>query len=108
MGNNKGTLFGLPRHAVDKITALFSHEKNIHRVIIYGSRAIGNYRLGSDIDLCIDSDSMDLTQLLKLENQVDDLLLPWKVDLSLKNKIDNPNLLDHINNVGIVFYATTK
>lgn len=105
MNNEVSTLFGLPKHAVDKITALFSHEKAVHRVIIYGSRAIGNYRPGSDIDLCIDSDNMNLTELLKIENKIDDLFLPWKVDLSLKHKIDNPNLLDHINNVGLVFYV---
>ncbi len=97
--------FGLPEHAVDQLVNLFSQYKSIHRVIIYGSRATGNYRPGSDIDLCIDADQMNLTQLLKIENQIDDLLLPWKIDLSLKHSIDNPNLLQHINDVGVVFYA---
>ncbi len=99
------TLFGLPKHVINELSTVFSHYNAIDHVIIYGSRAMGNYRPGSDIDLCIDSDSLNLTQLLKIENQIDDLLIPWKVDLSLKNKIDNPNLLDHIHHIGVLFYS---
>ena len=71
---------------------------------MYGSRAMGNYKLGSDIDLCIEAESLDLIKLLKIENQLDDLLLPWKIDLSLKHTIDNPALLEHMNSFGVVFY----
>ncbi len=104
----KKNTFGLPTYVIEQLRTLFSHEQGICRVIIYGSRAMGTYRTGSDIDLCIESKSMDLTQLLKIENQIDDLLLPWKVDLSLKNKIDNQNFLDHINTEGVVFWIRPK
>ncbi len=39
-----------------------------------------------------------------MESQIDELLLPWMVDLSLKDRIDNPALLDHIARVGLTFY----
>jgi hypothetical protein len=42
--------------------------------------------------------------LLKIENEIDDLLLPYEIDLSLFHKIENPQLIDHINRVGKVFY----
>ena len=42
---------------------------------------------------------------LALENQLDDLLLPWKIDIVLFDKIDNPALRDHIDRVGIPFSA---
>jgi len=58
----------------------------------------------SDIDLCIEAESFGLTELLCIENRIDDLLLPWKLDLSLLHKIDNPALLDHIRRVGVIFY----
>lgn len=96
--------WGLPDDAIEKLIAVFKCYPKINQVILYGSRALGNYRLGSDIDLCIEADELSLTDLLKIENQIDDLLLPWKVDLSLKNKIDNPHLIEHIETVGIVFY----
>jgi predicted nucleotidyltransferase len=95
---------GLPEHAVEKLCGIFCDYPPIRRVILYGSRAMGTYRPGSDIDLCIDAELLGLTELLSIENRIDDLLLPWKVDLSLLHKIDNPALLDHIRRVGVTLY----
>jgi hypothetical protein len=58
-----------------------------------------------DIDLSIQAPTLGLTDLLAIENQIDDLLLPWTVDLSLLQHIDNPDLLDHIRRTGIPLYA---
>lgn len=96
--------YGLPEAAVERLRALFRGWPQIRRVLIYGSRAKGNFRPGSDIDLTIDSDDLSLVQLLAIENQIDDLLLPWMVDLSLLHGIDNPALLEHVQRVGKVFY----
>ena len=46
----------------------------------------------------------EASELLKLENELDDLLLPYKIDLSMLHQIDDPELLDHIRRVGVVFY----
>jgi predicted nucleotidyltransferase len=97
-------LFGLSINVIEKIHGIFRRHELIKKVILYGSRAMGKFRLGSDIDLCIEGEGLTLTELLVIENQIDDLLLPWKVDLSLKSKIDNPDLLEHIDLVGIEFY----
>ena len=97
--------FGLPAHAVEKLRGVFQGWPQIQRVLLYGSRAKGNYRPGSDIDLAIEGDELSLSQMLAIENQIDDLLLPWMVDISLKHRIENPALLDHIERVGISFYT---
>lgn len=102
MKNSK--LFGLSEDTIKKIRAVFANYGEIKRVLLYGSRAKGNYRYSSDIDLCIEGEMLNLTQLLKIENELDDLLLPWKIDLSLKHKIDNEALLQHIRDNGITFY----
>jgi predicted nucleotidyltransferase len=95
---------GLPESAVANLRAIFSDYPEIDRVVLYGSRALGSCRTGSDIDLTIEAETMDLSELLTIENRIDDLLLPWKVDLSLRHKIDNPDLLAHIDRVGVTFY----
>lgn len=97
--------FGLPANAINKLRDVFNGWPEIQRVVLYGSRAKGSYRPGSDIDLTIEADALSLSQLLALENQIDELLLPWMVDLSLKRHIDNPALLDHIHRVGVPFYV---
>ena len=99
------TIYGLPKKAIAKLCGVFSQYPAIQSVLLYGSRAKGNYRPGSDIDLSIQAPALGLSDLLAIENQIDDLLLPWTVDLSLLHQIDNPDLLDHIHRIGIPLYA---
>lgn len=96
-------LFGLPDSAVNKLRQVFESDERICQVWLYGSRATGKQKTASDIDLCVDGEQLNLADLHNLEHKVDDLYLPWKVDLSLKHQIDNPALLEHIKNVGIGF-----
>jgi predicted nucleotidyltransferase len=97
-------MFGLKDSQILALNALFSRYHSIDKVILYGSRAKGNYKNGSDIDLTILDHHMNHTELLRLETEMDDLLLPYKIDLSLFRQIDNPNLIDHIEKVGKLFY----
>ena len=99
------TEFGLKPETVAKINAVFSAHPQINQVILYGSRAKGTQRNGSDIDLTIKGEDVTLAQLLKIENELDELLLPYKIDLSLYHHIDNPELIGHIQRVGKIFYT---
>ena len=63
-----------------------------------------NYLPGSDIDLALEGKNLSLDTLHKIENDIDDLLLPYKMDLSLLRQIQNAALLDHIERVGTTFY----
>ena len=98
--------YGLPQYVIERLNTLFRAWPRIERVVLYGSRAKGNYRKGSDIDLCVEGDTLGMTDLLKLDAEIDDLLLPWKVDLSLRHHIDNPDLLAHLDRVGIPIYQS--
>ena len=96
--------YGLPPQVLARLNAVFREWQQIDRVILYGSRAKGNFRTGSDIDLCLEADNMQIPDLLKLSGEIDDLLLPWKIDLALKHAIENPELLAHIERVGVPVY----
>lgn len=96
--------FGLKPDTIARINGVLAAHPEIEQAVLYGSRAKGNYRAGSDIDLCLKGDALTLTQLLKIENELDDLLLPYKIDLSLHHALDNPELIDHIRRIGVVFY----
>lgn len=95
---------GLKSRTTDEFNKVFACYPEIEKVILYGSRAKGNFKEGSDIDLVLVAPQFTLTKLNKLENQLDDLLLPWKIDMALYRHIDNPELLSHIERVGIVFF----
>ena len=96
--------FGLNAGTIAKINAIFSGWPDVKQVIIYGSRAKGNYRNGSDIDLTLVGDAITQSQMLKIANELDDLLLPYKIDLSLLRQIEDNDLIEHIKRVGMVFY----
>lgn len=108
MPDEKGAGFGLKPSTVEKIKTVFSGHPQVEQVVLYGSRAKGDFRPGSDIDLTICGEAVTLTELLKIENELDELLLPYKIDLSLRHKIDNPELLDHIRRVGKIFYEKAE
>ena len=97
---------GLSEKTIQLLQEVFSKNSKIISVILYGSRAKGTFKNGSDIDLTINAPTLTLSELLKLENEIDNLLLPYQVDLSLQHQIENSELLDHIKRVGKVFYQS--
>lgn len=92
---------GLPTEAASQVEAILKSDPRIVSVTIYGSRAKGNYRPGSDVDLCLDAPDLDFSSLVSLEDRIDDLYLPWKFDITVRQKVTSQHLLDHIDRVGI-------
>lgn len=97
--------FGLKEEVIEAINQVFASNPEVEKVIVYGSRAKGNYKLASDIDLTLLGESLDSTLLHKISWQLDDLLLPYTFDLSLYNHLNDSALLDHISRVGVEFYS---
>ncbi len=103
--NEEQNLYGLSSTVINKINEVFSSYQEIDKVLLYGSRAKGTYKQGSDIDLTIQSTSdIDYTTLCRIKNELDDLNLPYLIDLSIFSGIDNPDLIDHIKRIAIPFY----
>lgn len=96
--------FGLKDYILDKIRNVFSKYKQVEKVLIYGSRAKGNYKPGSDIDLTLMGEGLDRTILNRIDDDLDDLLLPYSFDLSILKEVTNKDFLAHVNRVGVVFY----
>jgi len=96
---------GLLPEETRKLRDVFSAQPAVSEVILYGSRAKGNYRPGSDIDLTLKGKGLSMEQLMDISLKIDDLLLPYKVDLSIFEEIDNPDLMDHIHRVGKVVFS---
>lgn len=97
---NSPNKFGLSAKTIETINSVFSKYSKIEKINVYGSRAKGNYREGSDIDLVLTAPTLTTSDLLKIENELEDLMLPYKIDLSLFHQIENPDLIEHIKRVG--------
>ena len=96
--------FGLSQKTMQTLDLIFAAEPTVEKVIVYGSRAKGNYREGSDIDLTLIAPDLQFRQLLKLQGEIEESSIPQLVDLSILSEIKNPALVDHINRVGKIFY----
>ncbi|MCK5096873.1 MAG: nucleotidyltransferase domain-containing protein [Desulfobacteraceae bacterium] len=97
-------LYGLNKEIVQKINKIFLHYDQIEEIIIYGSRAKGTFKPGSDIDLTLKGKDLNLKTLNKIGLDLDNLNLPYTFDISIYNRITNSDLIDHIKRVGKVFY----
>lgn len=96
--------FGLTPRDMSTIEDIFKNYPTIEEVYLFGSRAKGNYKLGSDIDLSIMNKSVTNEQLMKLKADFTESSLPYEVDVVLYEQITNPDFIQHINRVGIPFY----
>jgi predicted nucleotidyltransferase len=97
--------FGLDSKTIQKICAVLARHPRVDQAILYGSRAKGNYKRGSDIDLTLRGGSdLNLRVLYQIMDELDDLLLPYTIDVSIFNRIDDPDVVDHIRRVGVTFY----
>jgi type I restriction enzyme S subunit len=96
--------FGLSNETVDQIRSVFARHPEVRQAILYGSRAMGTHRDASDIDLALTGQDLNLAILARIETELDDLLLPWQFDLSIRSQIKTESLLNHMERVGVLFY----
>lgn len=99
---------GLPKDTIDSIRAVLAKNSELEKVLLYASRAMGNFKAASDINRSLIGRKIDLSLQNSIELELDDLMLPYKFDISIYHKTSNPKLLDHINRVGKEIYASKK
>ncbi len=96
--------YGLTAEELSKINGVFHNFIEIDKVTIYGSRAKGNFKPSSDIDITLIGEKLNLKILNEIAILLDDLMLPYTFDISIYKQISNLDLVEHINRVGKVFY----
>ncbi len=102
-------MFGLKDSYINQICCKLALFPEIEEAIIFGSRAMGNYKKGSDIDLALKGDRVSRATLNKLRIELEEkTCLPYSFDVLVLNSISNKNLMDHISNLGKRFYQNRK
>jgi predicted nucleotidyltransferase len=90
---------GLPDETVERLLQVLKQHPRVTAVWLYGSRAMERQRPGSDIDLCLDGAELGHNDRLRLMAAIDDLLLPWSIDLALRSELPD-DLAAHVLRVG--------
>ena len=92
--------FGLPDRTINSLHEILQKHPKIEKAVIYGSRAKGNYRIGSDIDLTLFGAKLDYQDLMTINYEISESTIPYLVDLSIFNLLVNADLREHIMRVG--------
>jgi len=97
--------FGITETSYSLIISVIEKYPQIETVLIFGSRAKGNYRNGSDIDLAIQGNECSPELASKLSGIINEqTAIPYYVDVVDYNSLTNLELKAHIDRVGIEFY----
>lgn len=97
------TSFGLKKGDMEILHSVFSEFKTLKKVVLYGSRAKGNFKNGSDVDLAVWFSGDEQTG--KLNGKLnDETLLPYHFDVLNFDSITNKDLTEHIQRVGIIIF----
>ncbi len=101
--------FGLTAEALEEIVACIGRRESVQEALVFGSRAKGTFRGGSDIDIALKGPSVSHQDVVAIAYELNgEGFLPWHFDIIDYNTIDNPALLEHIDRVGRVLYERKK
>ncbi|MEN9991999.1 MAG: hypothetical protein RLZZ224_1701 [Verrucomicrobiota bacterium] len=95
---------GLSAATIAAIHGVLAQHPRVVKALLYGSRAKGNYKIGSDIDLTLFGEGLEYSEMMDIAMELDDLLLPYMIDLSIFEKLDHAELKEHIERAGQLFY----
>lgn len=95
---------GLKPKVIDAIRRVLVRFSEVETAILYGSRATGKWRRASDIDLTLTGKNLTDSRFCEIDYELDELLLPWKMDLSIMDRIQNPDLVRRIKSEGVLLY----
>ena len=97
--------YGLEEEVVHQINNVFANYEKVTSAILYGSRAKGTFHSGSDIDLALQGQGLRFQDVLQIKLKLEELNLPYETDVCILKQVNNQQLVDHIQRVGVVFYG---
>jgi predicted nucleotidyltransferase len=96
--------YGIPESDLGALVSELIKNDKIKEIILFGSRAKGTFKNGSDIDIALKGSNLKLKDILDASLAIDKLLLPYKLDLVIYDRVKEPALIDHIKRIGIVLF----
>jgi len=95
---------GLTDRTVAQIHEVLARFPEVEKAMLYGSRAKGNFKQGSDIDLTLLGADVTKKILGQIQGELEDGLLPYRFDLSIFSQITQADIIEHIRRSGVIFY----
>jgi predicted nucleotidyltransferase len=96
---------GLSAKTIELVRRVFERHPEIEEALLFGSRAKGTFKPGSDIDLALSGGGLTTKYLNRLYQEFDDLPIPYEFSLVVVDEVKDPDVLAHIKRVGTKFYT---
>jgi predicted nucleotidyltransferase len=98
-------MFGLSEEDIESINTVISKRREVEEALIFGSRAKGNYKNGSDVDIVLKGKNITRDTILSISGELnDETIMPFQFDILNFSTIRNEELIEHINRVGEIIY----
>ncbi|WP_425636611.1 nucleotidyltransferase family protein [Algoriphagus yeomjeoni] len=98
--------FGLLDSDLEAILSVLSNHAQVESAYIFGSRAKGNYKNGSDVDIAMKGEGIDFDTVSQISYFLnEETNMPYKFDVLNYHTIKEPDLLEHIDRVGVEIYS---
>lgn len=97
---------GLSEITIDCVTQVLARFPRVEKALLFGSRAKGTHKPGSDIDLALAGPDLDWRTLGRIYSEFDDTKLPYHFSLVLLNGRIDVDVAAHIRRVGIPIYES--
>lgn len=91
---------GIPEALRASVCSLLSTDTRVQSILLFGSRAIGTWREGSDIDIAVSGGELDRTDVWNWKSWLDDDVFPWSLDIVVVDDRTDQHLREHIERVG--------
>lgn len=95
---------GLSPFVLDNLRKTFARFPEIEKVMLFGSRATGSHRPGSDIDLAVFAPNLTEQAFSRLAGEVDELPIAFHMDVIHFDTLENSSLKEQIISQGKTIY----
>ncbi|GAB2588168.1 nucleotidyltransferase domain-containing protein [Spirosoma areae] len=97
--------YGLTNTQLAQIKRVIAQNPRLQQAVLFGSRAKGTAKPGSDVDLALLGESLRFKDLLRLDNELEELSFSFSFDLIIYQQISDPDVREHIDRVGVTLYS---
>lgn len=94
--------YGLTEAQLEETLRVIASVENLKHAVLFGSRAIGNYKEASDVDIAIDGEGVDVMVASHLKYLLEEeTFLPFFFDVVAIPTLEDKGLLEHIRTEGV-------
>jgi predicted nucleotidyltransferase len=95
---------GLGEKTIAQVASVLARFSEVRKAVLFGSRAKGTHKRGSDIDLALIGDQLDWRTVGRIDSALDDLPVPYRFSLIRFSEATDPEVADHVQRVGIPIF----